>query len=160
MRRAIGRLVVAGVALHLCAVACEAQIGRIWSPVELLAESDLVAICEHLEMVATGVKTLHPELRPGLPVMEVKSRLRLLASLKGNLPGLEISILHYWLDWERLPGGVVNAGTELRLGEASGPFLGFVREAPDGSYSPTTGYTFADGSFMRLVKMEGRATTR
>jgi len=156
----MGRLVVAGVALHLCAGACEAQVGRLWSPEDLLAESDVVAICEHLDTVATGVKTLHPELRPGLPALEVESRLKVLASLEGNVAGPELSILHYWLDWERLPGGVVNGGTELRFVDAPGPYLVFVKKTPGGSYRPTTGYTFPDASAMRLVKVEGRPTRR
>ena len=161
MIQAIGALAVGVVAILLGGSAlCHAQVGRIWSPQELVAESDVVAICEHLNTVTLGTRTVHPELRPDLPVVEVSSRLKLLVSLKGEADS-EIQISHYWLDPARVPEGVgvVNAGSELRFGD-TGPYLVFLRKQADGRYRPTTGYTFPDGSVKRLLDMRSFPTRR
>jgi hypothetical protein len=61
-----------------------AQVGYLWTPAELVAESDTVVICEHVLTTPTGVTTNHPELQPPVPVVEVVSTLRVLAVLKGS----------------------------------------------------------------------------
>lgn len=128
-----------------------AQVGYLWSPGELVAQSDLVVICEHAGTAPTGVKTVHPGLQPDMPVVEVISTLKVLAFLKG-FGGTEVAVRHYWIDRERYSGALANAGSELRFAEKAGPYLVFLRRMPDGQYAPTSGYTFPTTSVQRLVE--------
>ena len=72
----------------------------------------------------------------------------------------EVSIRHYVPDWEHLPQGLVNGGSELVFAKSSEPYLVFMKQEPDGSLRPTTGYTFPDRSAMYLVELGSRPRTR
>ena len=134
-----------------CPAFASAQVGYLWTPAELVAESDVVLICEHVVTTPSGVKTSHPELKPSLPVIEVVSTLKVLAVLKGS-SGPHVAVRHYWIDRERWGRGLVNTGRELRFDERRGPHLAFLVRTDDGRYTPTTGFTFPTTSMQRLVE--------
>ena len=58
------------------------QIGYLWSFEELTAEADLVVIAERVGTDDTGRRTEHPDLKPGLPVVELATVFKVLAVLK------------------------------------------------------------------------------
>jgi hypothetical protein len=129
-----------------------AQVGYLWTPAELVAESDTVVICEHVLTTPTGVKTNHPELQPPVPVVEVVSTLRVLAVLKGS-SGPHVEVRHYWIDRERFgQRGLVNTGRELRFDERRQTYLAFLVRTADGLYTLATGFRFPTTSMQRLIE--------
>jgi hypothetical protein len=59
-----------------------AQVGYLWTPEELTAKADIVAIVEVISARDAGRTQSHPSLRPRLPVVEMEAELRVLAWLK------------------------------------------------------------------------------
>jgi hypothetical protein len=58
-----------------------AQIGYLWTPEELTAKADVVAVVEVIASRDTG-RTHSPSLSPRLPAVEMEAELRVLAWLK------------------------------------------------------------------------------
>ena len=132
------------------------QIGYLWTFEELTSKADLVVIAEPVRTEETGNRTEHPNVKPGLPVLELLTTLRVMAVLKADpRPGAsgfaEVRLKHYQIDndeWLRRnrsqasdsPGGLVNAASYL---------LFLTRGAAD-SYEPLSGHTFPTKSVYRL----------
>jgi hypothetical protein len=141
------------------------QIGRLWTFDDLVAESDLVVIGRVLETRDTGRRAIHPELRPGVPVIELESRIQVLATMKGATGGdaakpRTITLHHLRIDmdeWRRQhppapgqpPPGLMNAGEHLTLTTGSETYLLFLKRAASG-WEPTTGHTFPRQSVFAL----------
>ena len=162
------QLALAGVALG-CTMPAWAQVGYIWTPEELSAKADAVAI---VEVVATRdtTRTSHPSLRPPLPVVEVEAELRVLAWLKppaSAAPLLSTLRLSYFRRdeerWQREnpatadgpPRGLVNGGSTLVLTAGRTRYLAFLMRASDGRYQPLSGQTFPATSLLRLCEADG-----
>ena len=60
------------------------QVGRLWTFNELTSASDLVLVAKVVETHDTGRTTIHPGLRPDLPVVEMETELRVLTIRKGG----------------------------------------------------------------------------
>ena len=167
MTRLCPHLALAGVALG-CAMPAWAQVGYLWTPEELTAKADAVAIVEVVTTRDTK-RTHHPSLRPPLPVVEVEAELRVLAWLKppaSAAPPSTLRLSYFRRDeeqWQREnpatpdgpPPGLVNAGSTLVLTAGRSRYLAFLSRASDGRYQPLSGQTFPATSLLRLCEADG-----
>ena len=160
-------LTLAGVALG-CAMPAWAQVGYLWTPEELTAKADAVAIVEVVTTRDTK-RTHHPSLRPPLRVVEVEAELRVLAWLKplasaAPLPST-LRLSYFRRDeeqWQREnpatadgpPRGLVNAGSTLVLSGGRSRYLAFLSRTSDGRYQPLSGQTFPATSVLRLCEAD------
>lgn len=148
-----------------------AQVGYLWTPEELTAKADIVAIVEVISTRDTGRTQSHPSLRPRLPVVEMEAELRVLAWLKplaGSEPSPNTLRLMYFRpdmeQWRREnpsppgapPPGLLNAGSTLQLTPRPARYLAFLSHATDGRYEPLSGHTFPTTSLLRLCKADRR----
>jgi hypothetical protein len=147
-----------------------AQIGYLWTPGELTAKADVVAIVEVIATRDAGT-THRPLLLPRVPAVEMEAELRVLAWLKPSA-GLEASPdtirLIYFRDdveqWRRdnpsprgtPPRGLVNSGSTLQLMAGRTRYLAFLSRAADGRYQPLSGHTFPTTSVLRLCEADHR----
>lgn len=130
----------------------QAQVGTIWSFDQLRDKADVVVIAECERVVDTGRTTAHPDLKPFLPVFEMRSTFRVQSVLKGGSNALlsdsTFELLHYRLDVQRAqqpkhpgepPLGIVNGGAYLEL-QPHSTYLLFLSRRPDGAFEPLTGH--------------------
>lgn len=144
-----------------------AQIGYLWTPEELAAKADIVAIVEVISTRDTGRAQRHPELQPGLPVVEMESELRVLALLKAPVSGETspdtLRLMYFRHDMEQWrrenpaapgtpPRGLVNTGSTLQLPPSRTRYLAFLTRTSDGRYEPLSGHTFPTTSVLRLCE--------
>jgi len=145
-----------------------AQVGYLWTPEELTAKADVVAIVEVIATRDTG-RTQSPSLSPRLPAVEMEAELRVLAWLKpsgGIQPSPNTLRLIYFRNdveqWRREnppppgtpPRGLVNSGSTLHLMGARARYLAFLSRAADGRYQPLSGHTFPTTSVLRLCEAD------
>jgi hypothetical protein len=147
-----------------------AQVGYLWTPEELAAKADLIAIVEVISTRDTGRTQSHPSLQPPLPVVEMESELRVLALLKAPVGGEKpdtLRLMYFRHDkeqWQREnpspPGtpsrGLVNAGSTLQIPPSSTRYLAFLARMSDGRYQPLSGQTFPTASLLRLCESDQR----
>ena len=149
----------------LVTVLLPSQVGRLWTFDQLVAESDVVVIGVAIASRDTGRKGMHPELRPGFPVVEIETGVQVLAILKGQVEAdttevRRLVIHHYRLDvdeWRRHhpptpgqpPRGLVNAGEPLVFKTPEQTYLFFLTRGARG-WEPTTGHTFPSQSVFPL----------
>jgi hypothetical protein len=142
------------------------QIGYLWTFEELTSKADLVVIAEPVRTEETGNRTEHPNLKPGLPVLELLTTFRVMAVLKADSrPGVsgfaDVRVKHYQIDnneWLRRnrsqasdsPDGLVNAGSYLDFRTATGGYLLFLTRGAADRYEPVSGHTFPTKSVYRL----------
>jgi len=145
------------------------QIGYLWSFEELTAEADLVVIAERVGTDDTGRRTEHPDLKPGLPVVELATVFKVLAVLKVDTRATSsdtsrVQLKHYRIDWDEWrrrnspqpgipPPGPVNAGSVLDFRNDVGPYLLFLRRGSGDIYEPVSGHTFPTDSVYLLCKV-------
>lgn len=144
------------------------QVGYLWSFEELTTKADLVVIAEHVATEDAGRRTEHPNLKPGLPVMEFATAFQVLAVLKldaraTSLDASRVRLKHCRIDWDEWrrrnpprpgvpPPGLVNAGSVLDFSNDAGPYLLFLRRGSGDIYEPLSGYTFPTDSVYPLRK--------
>ena len=147
-----------------------AQVGYLWTPEELTAKADVVAIVEVISTRDTGRAQSHPSLQPRLPVVEMESELRVLALLKASVGGEKPDTLrlmyfrHDMEQWQREnpsppgtpPRGLVNAGSTLQIPPSPTRYLAFLARTSDGRYQPLSGHTFPTTSLLRLCESDQR----
>lgn len=154
-----------------CAMPAFAQVGYLWTPEELTAKADIVAIVEVITTRDTGRTQSHPSLRPRLPVVEMEAELRVVAWLKPSA-GSESSpntlrlmyFRHDMEQWRREnpsppgvpPPALVNSGSTLQLTPSRTRYLAFLSRATDGRYQPLSGHTFPTMSLLRLCEADQR----
>lgn len=151
-----------------CAMPASAQVGYLWTPEELTAKADIVAIVEVISTRDMG-RTQSPSLRPRLPVVEMEAELRVLAWLKPSAGSerspntLRLTYFRHDVEqWRREnpsprgapPRGLVNSGSTLQL--TSTRYLAFLSRAADGRYQPLSGHTFPTTSLLRLCEADQR----
>ena len=143
-----------------------AQLEYLWTPEELTAKADVIAIVEVIGTRDTGRTQSHPSLQPRLPVVEMESELRMLALLKAPAAGEKLDtlrLMYFRLDmeqWQRenptLPGmpprGLVNAGSTLQIAPSPTRYLAFLTRIADGQYEPLSGHGFPTTSLLRLCE--------
>jgi hypothetical protein len=154
------RLLIAALFVLLATpFAADAQIGYLWTFEERQAKADLVAIAEPIATKDTGRRTVHPSLKPDLPVVELETELRVLTTIKGHSEP-NIRLKHYRIDmeeWRRRNGGnagLVNSGTELSFDTAAGrkpAYLLFLIDTGGGQFEPLSGHTFPTETVFRLT---------
>jgi hypothetical protein len=143
-----------------------AQVSRLWSFNELVAESDLVIIGTVVNVRDTGQRAIHPELRPNLPVVEVATEIHVLGTLKrasaGEPDGIRRVVLHHYRidmdEWRRQhasapgqpPASLVNTGEPLTVIPETESYLFFLKRGPLG-WEPTTGHAFSNHSVFPLA---------
>jgi hypothetical protein len=136
-----------------------AQIGYLWTFEERHAKADLVVIAEPIATKDTGRRTVHPSLRPDLPVIELETELKVLTTLKGQSEPV-IRLKHYRIDmdeWRRRNGaeaGLVNAGTHLSFDapkERPPAYVLFLTATDGGRFEPLSGHTFPTETVFRLM---------
>jgi hypothetical protein len=170
MRRLV-RLVLMTVLCIGCAVPAFAQIGYLWTPEELTAKADVVAVVEVVRTRDTGRTQSHPSLHPRLPVVEMEAELRVLALLKASVTSEAtpdtLRLMYFRPDieqWQREnpsppgtpPRGLVNGGSALQLTPSRTWYLAFLSRTPDGRYRPLSGHTFPTKSLLRLSESDQR----
>jgi hypothetical protein len=148
------------VLLILLGAAPRAQLGYIWSFEELTAKAQAVVIAEYVCTDDTWRELDHPSLKPGLPVVELRSEFLVLSVLKpaasGTQAGAKLWLTHYRHDMDRWrrenptqpgkpPPGVVNTGDVLQFTDP-GPYLMFLVKGADGVFEPLTGHTWPGDS--------------
>ena len=147
-----------------------AQVGYLWTPEELTAKADVIAVVEVISTRDTGRTQSHPSLQPRLPVVEMESELRVLALLKAPVGGERLDTLrlmyfrHDMEQWQREnpspPGtplrGLVNAGSTLQITPSPTRYLAFLARISDGRYQPLSGHTFPTTSLLRLCESDQR----
>jgi hypothetical protein len=142
-----------------------AQVGYLWTPQELTAKADIVAIIEVISVQDTGRTQSHPSLRPRLPAVEIEAELRVLAWLKPSASSDSdtlslVSFRHDMEQWRRehpSPTGahaLVNSGSTLQLTPGRTRYLAFLSRAADGRYEPLSGHTFPTTSLLRLCEAD------
>lgn len=141
-----------------------AQVGYLWTPQELTAKADIVAIVEVISVQDTGRTQSHPSLSPRLPVAEMEAELRVLAWLKPSAASdsapstLRLMYFRHNVEqWRRehaQPNGalpaLVNLGSTLQLTPGRTRYLAFLSRSADGHYEPLSGHTFPTTSLLRL----------
>lgn len=152
-----------------CVMPAFAQVGYLWTPQELTAKADVVAIVEVISVQDTGRTQGHPTLRPRLPAVEMEAELRVVAWLKpsaGSDPAPNMLRLRYFRhdmeQWQRehpsaaggSPPALVNSGSTLRLTPGRTQYLAFLSRAADGRYEPLSGHTFPTTSLRRLCEAD------
>ena len=147
-----------------------AQVGYLWTPEELTAKADLIAIVEVTSTRDTRRTQSHPSLQPRLPVVEMESELRVLALLKAPVSGETPDTLrlmyfrHDMEQWQREnpsppgtpPRGLVNAGSTLQIPPSRTRYLAFLARTSDGRYQPLSGHAFPTTSLLRLCDSDQR----
>jgi hypothetical protein len=144
------------------------QIGYLWSFGELTTKADLVVIAEPGGTEDTGRHSEHPDLKPGLPVVEMATAFKVLAVLKLDTRATSsdtsrVRLKHYRIDWDEWrrrnppepglpPVGLVNAGSALDFSNDAGPYLLFLRRGSGDIYEPLSGHTFPTDSVYLLRK--------
>ena len=149
-----------------------AQVGYLWSFDELTAQSEVVVIATPGATQDTGIRTELSDLRPPLPVVELNTEFKILATLKGNVPGGTLVMRHYRLDTDRIRGGCINCGSQLdftttgrmavscRSGDVSTQLptpcnvLLFLKRDTVGVFVPTSGQVFPGHSVL-VVRRAG-----
>lgn len=146
-----------------------AQLGYLWTPQELAARADVVAVVEVAATRDTGRTSNHPSLRPRLPVVEMEADLRVLAWLKPSGPpdpaSRAVTLLYFRHAVESgsrepssqpgtAPRGLVNAGTTLQLETGRSRYLVYLSRTADGRYEPLSGHTFPTTSVLRLCESD------
>jgi hypothetical protein len=140
-------------------VVAGAQVGYLWTFEERHAKADLIVIADPIATKDTGRRTVHPSLRPDLPVIELETELKVLTTLKGQSDPV-IRLKHYRIDmdeWRRRNGadsGLLNAGTQLSFDVASRQktaFLLFLTPIDGGQFEPLSGHTFPTEAVFRLT---------
>lgn len=141
------------------------QIGYHWSFEELAAKADLVVIAEPVRTDDTGRRTEHPNLKPGLPVLELVTTLKVVAVLKADRSAsnqvTQVRLKHFQVDRSELvrrskpnaggvPGGLVNAGSYLDFSRDTGTYLLFLVHGTGDVYEPVSGHTFPTTSVYAL----------
>lgn len=171
--REVGLLRLVSVILLYMANATSAfaQIGYLWTPEELTAKADMIAIVEVISTRDTGRTQSHPDLLPRLPVVEMESELRVLALLKAPVSGEKLPdtlrlmyFRHDMEQWQREnpsppgtpPRGLVNAGSTLQIAPSRTRYLAFLARMSDGRYQPLSGHTFPTTSLLRLCESDQR----
>lgn len=152
----IVRLVVAIIVLAVPSVAGHAQAGYLWTFDELATKADCVVIAEHIRTKDTGLRTTHVELKPGYPVVELETALKLLAVLKPcgkteSKIGTIVTLKHYGPDHERIEGGLLNGGSVLAFSVGSA-YLMFLSYSEGSVFEPVSGHTFPTASVYRVPR--------
>ena len=143
-----------------------------WTPEELTAKADMIAIVEVISTRDTGRTQVHPSLQPRLPVVEMESELRVLALLKPPVSGekpetvrLYYPFRHDMEQWQREnpspsgtpPRGLVETrGSTLQIPPSPTRYLAFLARTSDGRYQPLSGHTFPTTSLLRLCENDQR----
>jgi hypothetical protein len=129
-----------------------AQIGTLWSLDRLATKADCVVIAEHLQTRDTGRRTMHPELKPAFPVVELESTFTVLAVLKPCVTqtsvAQDIKIRHY-APTPAEAARLINGGTTLNF-TVGARYLMFLKLADGSRYEPLTGHSFPTDSVYRL----------
>ncbi len=155
------------------ATAASAQVGYLWTMDELTKQADLVVIAEYRSTSGFGRGTVHPELKPDLPVIEFESLFEVLTVLKGRLSGAplqgesrpRLTLRHLQPDmdaWRRRqprqpglpPPGLLNTGSTLAFREGKEAYLLFLKHRADGGYDPLSGHTVPTESVFSLRKLD------
>lgn len=140
------------------------QIGYHWSFEERTARADLIVVAEPIATKDTGRRTVHPSLQPDLPVIELETEFKVLATLKGQIAPV-VRLKHYRIDmdeWNRRnapKGGLVNGGTELSFvtsKEHKESYLLFLTWTDDGRFESLSGHTFPTDTVFRLSEADRR----
>ena len=166
MTTGLVRVVIATAICSVSPMFALAQIGYLWTPQELAAKADIVAIVQVAAARDTGRRQSHPELTPDLPVVEMEADLLVLACLKAPESadaGRSIRLTYFRHDveqWQRenesppgvAPRVVVNGGSTLQLERGRSRYLVFLSRRPDGRYEPISGHTFPTTSVLRLCE--------
>jgi hypothetical protein len=148
-----------------------AQVGYLWSVAELQRASDVVVVATPEVTRETGVRSELTELQPPVPVIEVKTKFRVLSVLKGTISGSTLLLRHFRLDDARIRGGCINCGGFIqfssdalatkvcRAGDVSPQqsqcdYLLFLRREDTGDFAAASGRV-SPGSAVFLLRRAG-----
>lgn len=144
--------------------AARAQAGYLWTIEELRTRAELIVVAQWVATEDTGRQVDHPDLKPAMPMVEMRAEFKILTVLKKDPPPLSsasgdvLRLKHYRFDQERWqrdhPGvGLVNRGSVLQFGNDRGPYLLFLKRARDAEYEPVSGQTFPTDSVFLLARL-------
>lgn len=150
----MNRTLIAIMLLVVAPAALAAQISRVWTYEDLRTGADVVVVATPISTRTAGQTELSG-LEPPLPVVELRTRFRLLSTLKGQIAGDTIELRHFKLDESRLPGGCLNCGGfgDLFSSSAGSPrcdYLMYLHRSATGAFEPVSGQVFPLASIFSM----------
>jgi len=131
------------------------QAGHVWTFDELTARADLVVIASHISTQDTGERRTHPDLKPDVRAVEMRTEMKVLQVLKTGASaavraGATLALRHYVV----IGQDAVHIGSPLRFGEPGRPYLLFLVRQPGGLYEPVSGQVFPTDSVYLLDRSD------